>query len=248
MAWSLINTTASTTFTGASTFNVTIPAVTSGDILTVGILVQSVAASTMSVTDNKSNTYNVIGAGNPGTGNVLVCFVSNALITNGPATVTINSTGTWTGLFIRIDEWSPPASTTAIAQDGNHYNTGFAASATLVNDSTFTTTSNGDLAVSYVLSNTSTANTAAGWTATSAATSNMCSEYQIQSTHGAIGGSWTVTGSWEMGTFAISATTASATPDMGGSAAIYRVQVPGWRWRMPPKGYTRRNGILLKAA
>ena len=42
---------------------------------------------------------------------------------------------------------------------------------------------------------------------------------------------------------------ASAVVEGAGRAPIFHVQRgPGWRWRAPPRGYVRKNGILLKAA
>lgn len=239
MPWSHSQFVQGNSFSAATTQNITVTAVPSGGVVT-GVT-QIGTATTVSVTDNKSNAYTVV------TGNTTdFSFYSNGPISNGPTQIQLTFGASTSSQITSVDVWNTPSGTTIISADGNKFNTGFNASAASATGTSFTTTNSGDLVVSYCNSNTSTSG--AGWTFSGSGTGFWQSEFQIQSSAGAINGLWTATGSWFMFTFALNASGAAAAPDMGGSAAIYRVQVPGWRWRRPPKGYTRRNGILLKAA
>lgn len=208
-AWSFVRSTGNNSATTGSSFSTTITAVTSGDIVTFGVLAVGATIASLSATDNQGNGYSQVGAGNVAGSTAFIDFMSNGPITNAPTSITINSTGSWTNIVIRIDEWTPTGGMATFAADGNHYTNGFEASATLFTDTAFTTTVNGDLVISYASSNTSTANTGAGWTATSGATGFNVSEYQVQSSAGSIAGSWTLTGSFQMGTFAIKGTAGS---------------------------------------
>lgn len=245
MVWTLAHSTQSNSFSSGSSFAITVPAVASGNVIIVCTLTSGTGAPT-SVTDNKSNTYNTVGAGIVNGGLNFMNFIPSAQITNGTTQVTVHSTGTWTGIEVTIDEFSPPAGTSSISLDGNHYDGSFAGSATTVTGTSFTTTGNGDLVFSSIAATTPvTAGT--GFTLDTQ-TNFIIGEYLTQASAGSIAASAVTGGSgdWTLGALAIKAVS-SVTPDSGGSHAIFRVQTPGWRWRLTQK-YKMRDGLLLKAA
>jgi hypothetical protein len=92
--------------------------VASGNIVVGGIVVNTGIYVT-SVTDDKSNIYDIVAAGDDEAVNSVAGFKSRGLITNGPTTITVNISGVPSTFFFKaVEEWAPPTGTTNISLDG----------------------------------------------------------------------------------------------------------------------------------
>src|SRR5215467_2175866 len=220
MTWSHVQFGQANNFSTVTSQPITISAVGSGNIVTGTVEVFS-GSTLSSVTDDKSNSYTVVPND---LGNGYYAFYSTGLITNGPTTITANFTSS-PGVFLTVDEWAPPASTTAIALDGHVYDASFVASPTDITGTAITTASSGDLVLSYSESNASIAG--AGWTATSGGTSFIVSEFQVQSAAGSIAAAWNEVNAYKLATFALAATGGTTVTGDGNAAGVGAASAAG---------------------
>lgn len=94
-------------------------AVTSGSIVWGGIGLNT-GNALLSVTDDKSNIYDITAGGDDEAILAVFGFKSRGLITNGPTTITITtSIAVASFCFKAIEEWTPPTGTTAISLNGS---------------------------------------------------------------------------------------------------------------------------------
>jgi hypothetical protein len=92
-------------------------AVTSGDIVVGGMVMDS-GIYLVSVTDDKSNKYDITAADDNG-GFAVAGYKSHSLLTNGPTTITITLSATPVTYFFKgIEEFTPPTGTSNISLDG----------------------------------------------------------------------------------------------------------------------------------
>src|SRR5260370_21310667 len=128
-AWTFVKGAQETSGSGTSASVSLSSAVTSGDVLACEAFLNGVSSNTISsITDDKSNTYSVVNSvtvtGGSGTWDT-VAFWSGGALTNGPTTITVNSSTSLGNLWITCDEFTPPAGTLSL--DRNATNSGFTA-------------------------------------------------------------------------------------------------------------------------
>lgn len=151
----------------------------------LGTIMVASGSPIVSITDDKNNKYVLTGSADDGNSNIPYGFypdpdINGGLITNGPTTLTVTTTGNTATFWANIAEFTPPTGTAAICLDGSQYldGTGLAALpnfATLNNDTLI-------FAASY---SSVASTTGAGFTADAGSGTQQCSEYKIQATAGA---------------------------------------------------------------
>lgn len=166
-------------------------AVTSGNIVVGGLLLQNnsnnaLPVGVVSVTDDMGNAYRVV---NDGCDAVVLCaasFRSLHKITNGPTTITVTVAASASVFWMAIEEFSPPTGTTDISLSGQQY---------LVNDpglalANFQVLDN-DCLVWGIAFSTGVSTTGAGFTTGQGSGTNLASQWKIQATaNNAVGVAW----------------------------------------------------------
>jgi hypothetical protein len=170
--------------------------VASGDAVIVTFCGTSAGANTMSVTDDKSNTYTVqyqFGAFPDSAASNYACAVAYALnVTNAPQTITATANVGLSFLTIVADEFSGVKASGAVdgsaGQAVNNPGTGTDA----VTSGSLTTAANGDLIYSFGVSiNSSGFSNGTGFTARQSVTATFYTQSLIQASAGAVAGTFT---------------------------------------------------------
>jgi Concanavalin A-like lectin/glucanases superfamily len=163
-------------------------AVSSGNIVLGVCWAQNATSfSGVTVTDDKSNTYDIVDQSTAG-GWPLVSFKSHSVITNGPTTITISGI-TGSGIvWPIIEEFSPPGSVVSV--DAHTINT------TDISSLNVTTTHDGCLVWSGVVVNGTVHGAGTGFTigVNGSPSQYTFTEYAVQSTHGSINPAWPASG------------------------------------------------------
>lgn len=245
MAFSLVQ--ASENFSSASPLSVTFSATSAGNVILVaGFFDTSVTLSSVSdggdaITDSGKGLVSTVL---PGSGITINSFIKAFFSPNtGRTTVTATYSGNpviaelaaWVvagGTNVQFDKVAQANGTAATADSGA---TGTLSSAT-------------EFAIGYGVPDDHFTAAGTGWTLDQIPASlGTLQEHQIISSTASIDGTGaSAGGAWSM--WAATIMSAGVVPPSESGGHIFRVYGQGWRWRAPPKGYKRRNGILLKAA
>lgn len=225
MSWTYVKGVQETSGSGTSASVSFASTVVSGDIVTGYAFLNGASSNTVtSITDDKSNSYTVVNAvttvgGFTWTG---VAFWSGGALTNGPLTITVNSSFSTSNLWITLGEFTPPAGTLSL--DGNSSNKDNVGT-TQPTAGSFTTTVNGDLIYCAVFkAGGGISGVGSGFTAGQGVTSDFADEFQTQTSAGSINPNWasSVGDQWTCNAFAIKAVTSSVTEALG--SPILRVK------------------------
>lgn len=178
--WSLVQAVNSQSPAGNTLTKAFTSVVSSGSIVVGAVLLNT--GYTVSVADDQTNPYTVFGAHDDG---ILytAAFTSNGFLTNGPHVYTFTATGPATtgNFWVAMLEFTPPTGATLITVDGNssvfnNAGTSFAALNTSLSD---------DLVCSVAFSS-GAATRGASWNAGAGDTTQVCSEWGIQSGAGSV--------------------------------------------------------------
>lgn len=169
-------------------------AVSSGGCVTVYIAYDS-TATISTVLDDKSNSYAVKSTITETPDAIKISQAVLGNITNGPTTITVTFTGTVANTAVSIAEW---AGISAIADPTDVTGGQMAASSANPTSGNVTTTVDGDLVTGFAVNGSTNViyTVGSGFTAGQStgtfftSTSSLAWEWLIQTTHGAIAGTW----------------------------------------------------------
>src|SRR5258708_4545908 len=185
MTWPFVKGAQETTGSGTSASVSLASAIASGDVAVGLAFLNGVQSNTISsITDDKSNSYTVVtGSLATTTSNwSTILFWSGAALTNGPITLTANSSTSLTSFLLTYDVFTPPAG--ALSVD---VSSGASGSTTANGSSSLTTTVNGDLVYGGIfVTGVGTLAGGSGFTVTENNGSSFAAEFQNQSTAGTI--------------------------------------------------------------